>query len=212
MDRIYVLLTVVMLILGPSGSVFGDRSADVKMIHSEAKIFYHETFVAWSTESETAHGEYMIEATENGKDWFLRGRLRSHGSATQHADYQFVDKREDRLQRYRLRLVDSRGRSTVLSEMTPENYSVEVKVEEMYIEKERKLLLEYSIDQDQELMVRIYNRIGEQVFTKVLPTKVAGEYIYHLDIGHLKADNYLLVVTQVLLDRSVAEKAFQIKK
>ena len=61
-------------------------------------------------------------------------------------------------------------------------------------------------------MVRIYNRIGEQVYTKVLPSKQAGEYLYQLDISHLKPDNYLLVVTQVLLDKAVAEKAFQIKK
>jgi hypothetical protein len=187
-------------------------NAEVKMIHAEAKVFYHETFIAWSTEFEISQGEFMVEASENGRDWAIRGRLRSHGAANKQADYQIVDKRDDRFRHYRIRLLDNRGKSTVLSEFSPENYSVTVKIEEQYIERERKLLLEYSIDKDQELLVRIYNRIGEQVFTKILPTKTAGEYIYQLDIGHLKSDNYLLVVTQVLLDRPVAEKAFQIKK
>jgi hypothetical protein len=190
----------------------GGSNAEVKMIHAEAKVFYHETFIAWSTEFEGSQGEFMIEASENGKDWFIRGKQRSHGAANRQADYQFVDKREDRFTRYRIRLLDNRGKNTVLAEFTPDNYSVTVKIEEQYIERERKLLLEYSIDKDQELLVRIYNRIGEQVYTKILPTKTAGEYIYQLDIGHLKADNYLLVVTQVLLDKAVAEKAFQIKK
>ena len=76
------------------------------------------------------------------------------------------------------------------------------------IDNEKKLILEYKVDQDQELMVRIYNRIGEQVFTKLMPYAFAGEYIYQLDINHLNPDNYLLVVTQVMLDKSVAEKAF----
>lgn len=192
-------------------SDFGGNS-EVKMIHAEAKVFYHETFIAWSTEFEISTGEFMVEASNNGKDWHIRGRLRSHGAANRQADYQFVDKRDDHLTRYRIRLLDNRGKSTVLSEFAPENYSVTVSIEEQYIERERKLLLEYSIDKDQELMVRIYNRIGEQVYTKILPTKTAGEYIYQLDIGHLKSDNYLLVVTQVLLDKAVAEKAFQIKK
>lgn len=190
----------------------GGSNAEVKMIHAEAKVFYHETFIAWSTEFEGSQGEFMIEASENGKDWLIRGKQRSHGAANRQADYQFVDKREDRFTRYRIRLLDTRGKNTVLAEFTPDNYSVTVKIEEQYIERERKLLLEYSIDKDQELLVRIYNRIGEQVYTKILPTKTAGEYIYQLDIGHLKADNYLLVVTQVLLDKAVAEKAFQIKK
>jgi hypothetical protein len=190
----------------------GGGNTDVKMIYAEAKVFYHETFIAWSTEFEAAQGEFMVEASENGKDWFIRGKQRSSGAANRQAEYQFIDKREDRITRYRIRLLDNRGRNTVLAEFTPDNYSVKVSIEEQYIERERKLLLEYSIDKDQELLVRIYNRIGEQVYTKILPTKTAGEYIYQLDIGHLKADNYLLVVTQVLLDKAVAEKAFQIKK
>lgn len=212
MRRVVTIVFFLTWLSGIAVAKGGGGSSEVKMIHAEAKTFYHETFISWSTEFEIATGEFMVEASENGKDWIIRGRQRSHGAANRQADYEFVDKREDRFTRYRIRLLDNRGKNTVLAEFTPDNYSVTVKIEEQYIEKERKLLLEYSIDKDQELLVRIYNRIGEQVYTKILPTKTAGEYIYQLDIGHLKSDNYLLVVTQVMLDKAVAEKAFQIKK
>lgn len=190
----------------------GGGNVEVKVIHAEGKIFYHETFISWSTEFENQSGDYLIEASEDAKDWKLRGRVRSHGAANRQAEYNFVDTRDASLLHYRIRLLDQKGKSTVLSQFDPGNYSVTVALEEVVIDKERKLLLEYDIDQDQELMVRIYNRIGEQVYTKVLPSKQAGEYLYQLDISHLKPDNYLLVVTQVLLDKAVAEKAFQIKK
>jgi hypothetical protein len=190
----------------------GGGNVEIKMIHAEGKIFYHETYITWSTEFENLSADFLIEASEDGKDWRLRGRVKSQGGSNKHAEYSFVDALDSHLKRYRIRVLDQRGKSAVLSEFTPENYSVTVSLEEIIIDKERKLLLEYSIDQDQELLVRIYNRIGEQVYTKVLPSKLAGEYIYQLDISHLKPDNYLLVVTQVLLDKAVAEKAFQIKK
>ena len=45
--------------------------------------------------------------------------------------------------------------------------------------------------------------------TKVMPFKLAGDYIYHLDISDLKRDRYLLQVTQILLDKTVAEAPFK---
>jgi hypothetical protein len=185
-------------------------SADVKVIHAEGKIFYHEIFISWSTEFEKNSFDFLIEASEDGKDWRIRGRLKSKGTQSAHAEYNFVDAKDDRLKFYRIRKSDASGKLETLSEFSLADYSIHVTLDEVVIDKERKLLIEYSVDQDQELIVRVYNRIGEQVVTKVMPFNLAGEYIYQLDISDLKKDRYLLVVTQALLDKSVAEKAFQV--
>jgi hypothetical protein len=189
----------------------GNPVVDVKVIHAEAKIFYHEIFVSWSTEFEKASFDYLIEASENGKDWRIRGRVKSKGSPDSHAEYDFIDTKDEKVTFYRIRKTDSKGAET-LSEFTLDNYSINVSLDEVVIDHEKKLLIEYSVDQDQELIVRIYNRIGEQVVTKVMPFNLAGDYMYQLDISGLKKDHYLLVVTQALLDKAVAEKAFQVTK
>ena len=192
-----------------SGPVTG-AAPDVKVIHAEGKIFYHEIFVSWSTEYERSDCEFIIEASENSKDWRIRGRVKSKGNANSHAEYNFIDTKEERFRFYRIRKADRKTGMETLSEFGLDNYSINVTLDEVVIDHEKKLLIEYTVDQDQELIVRIYNRIGEQVVTKVMPFNQAGEYIYQLDISSLKKDNYLLVVTQALLDKAVAEKAFQV--
>lgn len=188
----------------------GGATADVKVIHAEGKIFYHEIYVTWSTEFERSSCDFLIEASEDNRDWRIRGRVKSKGTADSHAEYNFVDTKDERFKYYRIRKADPRGQMETLSEFSLADYSINVALDEVVIDKERKLLIEYRVDQDQELIVRVYNRIGEQVVTKVMPFNLAGEYIYQLDISHLKKDRYLLVVTQALLDKSVAEKAFQV--
>jgi hypothetical protein len=190
---------------GGSGPV-----VDVKMIHAEGKIFYHEIYVSWSTEFERTGFDFLVEASEDGKDWRIRGRVKGKGGLDRHAEYNFVDTKDDHLKYYRIRKADNGGKMDVLSEFQLADYSINVALDEVVIDKERKLLIEYRVDQDQELIVRIYNRIGEQVVTKVMPFNLAGDYIYQLDISSLKKDRYLLVVTQALLDKAVAEKAFQV--
>lgn len=206
------LLFFFLVFLSSAAAVQAGGETDVKVIYAEGKIFYHEIYVTWSTEYENVSCDFIIEASENNKDWRIRGRVKSKGTAKRHSEYQFIDPRDEKFRYYRIRKAGSRGNDGVLSRFELENYSISVTMEEMTIDNEKKLVLEYTVDKDQELMVRIYNRIGEQVVTRVMPFKVAGQYVYHLDISNLKPDNYLLVVTQVLLDRSVGEKAFKVLK
>jgi len=194
-----------------SGMVSG-VNPEVKVIHAEGRSIQKETYVTWSTEFELNPTEFIIEATTNGTDWVVRGRMKSQGTANQKAEYEFVDTRDDAIKSYRIRFHDGKGRAQLLAQFKADDYSVDVSLEEIVETKPRKLVLKYHMKQDQELLVRVYNRIGEEVFTKSLPSSVAGAYFYDVDISLLKPDNYLLVVTQALVDKTVAELAFQIKK
>lgn len=202
------LLSLGSLSLHASGG--GGAVPEVKMIHAEGKIFYHEIYISWSTEYERSAVDFLVEASEDGKDWRIRGKVKGKGAQDHQAEYSFVDAKDEKLTRYRIRKVDGSGKMEVLREFSLADYSISVSLDEVVIDKERKLLIEYRVEQDQELIVRVYNRIGEQVVTKVMPFNLAGEYIYQLDISDLKKDRYLLVVTQAMLDKAVAEKAFQV--
>ncbi|HEX2899263.1 MAG TPA: hypothetical protein VHS96_06055 [Bacteroidia bacterium] len=206
----YVGLLFAILLLAVQLRASGGPAADVKVIHAEGKIFYHEIYVSWSTEFERSACDFLIEASEDGKDWRIRGRVKSKGTADSHAEYNFIDVKDGKVKFYRIRKADHAGKMETLSEFSLSDYSINVTLDEVVIDHEKKLLIEYRVDQDQELIVRVYNRIGEQVVTKVMPFNLAGEYLYQLDISDLKKDRYLLVVTQALLDKSVAEKAFQV--
>lgn len=190
----------------------GGSEPNVKLIHAEGKIFYHETYITWSTEFEKESCEFLIEASPNGRDWVVRGRVKSHGSESGIAEYKFVDPKEETLNHYRIRkLSATSGPNLVLADVDLENYSIKVDLTEINVLNEKKLVIGYSIDKDQELMLRIYNNMGEQVVTRLMPFKWAGNFLYHLDISDLKPGNYLMEVTQVILDKSVAEQKFTVK-
>lgn len=201
---------LIFLFTGLSVSASGGEEAVVKVIHAEGRIYYSEIYVIWSTEYENAPCDFILEASEDGEDWRIRGRVKSKGSPNQISEYQFVDEKIDTYKHYRIRRVDPRSGSEVLSRFELENYSIEVDLEELEFLESKSLVLEYSIDKDQQLMIRIFNRIGQQVLTKVMPFNKAGDYIFHLDISHLRRDNYLLQVNQILLDKTVAEQAFKV--
>ena len=194
MKRIFFLVIMALLTLSFAKAEGGGPVVDVKMIHAEGKIFYHEIYVSWSTEFERSGFDFLLEASEDGKDWRIRGRIKGKGGLDRHAEYNFVDVKDSKFKHYRIRKADPSGKIDVLSEFTLADYSINVALDEVVIDKERKLLIEYR----------------EQVVTKVMPFNLAGEYIYQLDISNLKPDRYLLVVTQALLDKAVAEKAFQV--
>lgn len=210
MKKVLPALLIVLLSASWLLAAGGDDDKSIKLIYAEGRIFYKEIYVTWSTEYEQVQCDFIIEASEDGDDWRIRGRVKGKAAGNQLSEYKFIDTKEDQFRYYRIREMDTRGGDDVLSQFELEDYSIDVALDEIEIDNEKKLVLEYSIDKDQELMVRIYNRIGEQVVTKIMPFKLAGEYYYQLDISMLRPDNYLLVVTQVLLDRSVAEKAFKV--
>lgn len=199
---------LIFLFIGLNG--FATGNGVVKIVHAEGRIYYSEIYVIWSTEYEKAPCDFIVEASKDGTDWRIRGRVKSKGGLTGISDYQFVDEKQDQYKFYRIRRNDSRNGNEVLSQFELENYSIDVQLEAFDVFDSKRLVLDYSVDKDQVLMIRIFNRIGEQVMTKVMPFDEAGDYIVHIDISHLRKDNYLLQVNQVLLDKTVAERAFQV--
>ena len=204
------IYAIILLFTGLTTQAKGGDEATVKVIHAEGRIYYSEIYVIWSTEYEKVPCDFILEASEDGEDWRIRGRVKSKGGPTGISEYQFVDEKIDKFKYYRIRRQDPKNGSEILSNFELENYSIEVDLEALELLDSKSLVLEYSIDKDQKLMIRIFNRIGEQVLTKVMPFDEAGDYIFHLDISDLRRDNYLLQVNQILLDKTVAEQAFKV--
>lgn len=188
----------------------GGNDAEVKILYAEGKIFHKEVLINWTTEYENILGDFIIEGSENGKDWRIRGRVRSQARRGGSAEYKFTDTSNDKFRYYRIKRQSKRGWE-ILSEFEVDDYSINIGMEELLIDKTRKLVLEIEFSQDQEVMIRVYNKIGKQVKTQVLPFQEAGDYIYQLDITDLPRGNYVLQINQVLLDKAVAERRFSVR-
>lgn len=199
-----------MMALGQSAwAEGGSGKPSVSLVYAEGQIFYHEVFITWSTEREIPNTDFIIEASTSGDDWSIRGRVRGKGANNQIQDYKFVDDRNDQYRFYRIRQL-SPGETNVLSKFKPENYSIEISLHNVTIQNARQLIIHYSIDKDQEIMLRMYDRIGEQVVTKVMPFNEAGEHLYYMSLEGVKTGNYLIQIVQVLSNKIVAEKQFSI--
>lgn len=195
---------------GPEvGEPGGPEDANVKIIHAEGRIFYNEIYVNWLTEYETAPFEFVIEKSNDGKKWLITGKVKSHAGSG-HGEYEYVEARDDKFKFYRIRKLDRKGMKT-LKEIELVDYSIDVQLKQINVNHDKRLAMVYSVDKDQELLVRIYDRLGEQVVTRRMPFSWAGDFIYHLDISNLRSGNYLLVVTQTILDKSVAEQSFTLR-
>ncbi len=194
------------------GILFGKGKAEigVKVIHAEGRIFYNEIYVNWVTEFESEPFDFVIEKSREGEEWIIAGKVRSKGDHRHHGEYEFVECRNDEYKFYRIRKEERLGLVT-LSEVELVDYSIEVDLMQVSVNHDRRLVMVYTVDKDQELLVRIYDRIGKQVLTRQMPFTWAGDFIYHLNIEELQSGRYLLVITQTLLDKSVAEKSFTLE-
>ncbi len=180
-----------------------------KLIYAEGKIFYNEVQIAWSTESEKGVAEFIVERSKDKKDWGIRGKIRAKGAFNHLAEYTLKDERDDSYKYYRIRSLEQGG-TKILKEFELDNYSITVNLQSVMVARMKSLTIEYNLDKDQEIMLRVYNSIGEQVITRLMPFSEAGNYIYHLDVDELEPGNYLLAVTQTILDQVIAEKSFTI--
>lgn len=211
MKRTSILILGAMLLLSHSLWAGGNKNEgpSVSLIYAEGQIFYHEVYITWSTEKEVPNTDFIIEASSDQKNWNIRGRVRGKGVHGAPQDYKFVDERNEQHRFYRIRQL-SPGDNNVLSEITPENYSIEISLHDVTIEDAHKLIIHYSIDKDQDIMLRMYDRIGEQIVTKVMPFNEKGEHLYMMSLKGVKRGNYLIQIVQVLSNKIVAEKQFSI--
>jgi len=210
-SRCLIFFLVFSSLLSVRLSANAGSDAEVKILYAEGKIFHKEVLINWTTEYENIIGDFIVEGSEDGKSWRIRGRVRSQARRGGSAEYRFTDNGKDKFRFYRIK---RQGRSgwEVLSEFEVDDYSIDVVgMEELLIDKTRKLVLEIKFSEDQEVMIRVYNKIGKQVKTQVLPFQEAGDYIYQLDITDLPRGNYVLQINQVLLDKAVAERSFTVR-
>lgn len=183
-------------------------------IHLKKNSFHvsvqiNQVEINWTTEKETGQAAFFIERSQDGGLWDRRYIISNAGNSQTEKSYTYSERLHGQYSYYRLVVEDEKG-SQVLSieHIDVDCASVYVETE---IDKQFKILtIGYIVNKDKELLLRIYDKIGQQVHTQLLSSSVAGKFYTFIDASKLKKGNYLLAITQIDKDIVVGETRFEL--
>ena len=188
------------------------QDQSIKIFYADAQLFNDELFINWSTEYERHKTEFIIESSEDGETWKIFDREKSKGSEQTNTSYHFKAPAAKAHPYFRLRYLNDKGKIIYEDPFELEDYRVGIFIHEAVINNKKRLIIHYSIDQQQEIVLRLYNSLGEQVQTKLMRNSSPGDYLFHLDVGNVPHGKYMIEITQVLSNKKVAEKQIELCK
>jgi hypothetical protein len=162
---------------------------------------------SWSARVEQAEGHYFIQKSADGRTWETIGRLAAKGPTQPDAYYTFSHPANKLFVHFRL-IFRPLGGAPGLLASEKITYHVNFRLQEAVVHKDPEtpaLHLEYLLDKDKQLILRLYDQIGQQVQTVHMPSGHAGEYTFDLPLTGLRKGSYLVVITQEDFNLDVAD-------
>lgn len=156
------------------------------------------TWEAWVPGPQPQHGTLFFERSNDGQSWQRIGdqpfwfRPRSAKQL-----FRFQHPLDLRFRHYRLTVRDSRHRLTHHLLPPLQLANALLYAQHRVDSSQRSVHLTYALERRKDLLLRVFDRIGQQVDTRAIPAGQPGSYSYDLDYSHLPSGTYLLVITQV---------------
>ncbi|MCE3006930.1 MAG: hypothetical protein LW884_01085 [Bacteroidetes bacterium] len=173
-----------------------------------AEVVDDQVVCSWMTTEEKLQGHFYIQQSENGYLWETIGRVEAKGPAQSKQYYHFSHVGNHRLPYYRLVFQSLSGLQDILATEKVDFYA-HIQFHTAELDRETGVFhLGYLIDKNKRLLIRLYDKIGQQVYTDHLPSGSAGTYAYDLNLRRLGRGSFLLVVTQEEYNLNVAEYRF----
>lgn len=188
-----------------------DTQADVSLKKNSFQVLVqiNQVEVNWTTEKEAGQVVFSIERSQDGGLWERRYIISNNGNSQTEKIYTFSERLHGQYSYYRLVAEDPKG-SQILSIEHIDTDCAHVYVETEIDKRYNILTVGYIVNKDKELLLRIYDKIGQQVHTQLLPSTVAGKFYTFIDTTKFKKGNYLLAVTQIDKDVVVGESRFEL--
>ena len=149
----------------------------------------------WRTETELNNYGFIIERSNQNSDWLVRGFVRGNGSSSLPNDYTFTDLEinDSGNYKYRLKQLDYDGSfeySKVVSVTVdvPALFSLSQNYPNPFNPETR---IDYTIPEQQNVSLKVYNMLGEVVKELVNEVKPAGTYKIKFDGAHLPSGVYV---------------------
>ncbi|MBX3101608.1 MAG: hypothetical protein KF690_03775 [Bacteroidetes bacterium] len=160
---------------------------------------------SWSARVEPTEGHYYVQKSADGRSWETICRLAAKGPKEPNPYYTFTHPANRLFVHYRL-IFRATGGAPALLASEQVNYYVNFRLQEVEVQRDKQQLhLEYFLDKDKQLILRLYDQIGQQVQTVHLPSGRAGIYDYDLPLVGMSKGSYLVVITQEDFNLNVAD-------
>jgi hypothetical protein len=147
----------------------------------------------WSTATETNNRGFEIERKSSNSEYQKIGYVAGFGTTTQPRNYSFTDNDLTKgSYTYRLKQVDFNGSFEYSNEVEVEvNVPVVFSLEQNYPNPfNPNTLIKYSIPQDQQVRLNVYNLLGEKVMTLVNRLQKAGEHEVNFNASNFASGVY----------------------
>jgi hypothetical protein len=190
---------------------FGDmRVTGFEATHQPKKNNVHLAWKAEAVGSVMATGQFMLQKSPDGKKWF-RLRIIPYQLYPNLAPetFRYDDLYMETYLHYRLVMRDPQGKAKVLGSAKLERIKALSDLQHEIILPVKKVYFTYTLEKDKTLLLRLYDRIGQQVFTARVPSGIKGPHDYLLDFARYPKGVYLAVFTQVEDNLTVGEQRIE---
>jgi len=185
----------------PPGSGFAralvltiDTTVPVELTSFTASIINNSVELNWSTSTETNNSGFEVQRQYGTEDWETLGFVAGRGTTTEPSNYSYKDDLSSSGKySYRLKQIDFDGSfeysNVVNIDVDP---VVEFKLDQNYPNPfNPSTVISFSVAKKSNVMLNVYNIIGEQVATLVNEVKESGSYQVEFNAVDLPSGIYI---------------------
>ena len=185
---------------------------DVKQftaVHEKSKGKVTLQWQATATGEIQATGYFMLQKSIDGKKWFRLKTFAYQLYPDITEKFSFIDAYQDDYLYYRLVMRDGQGKAKLLGNSKLDRTRALTDLTQELLVPIKKVYFTYRLEKDRNMLLRLYDGIGQQIFTAALPGGKSGSYDYLLDMIGYKPGVYMVVFTQVEENIKVAERRIE---
>ena len=189
---------------------FGSKSISINPLPIELLSFtgnYNNSNVdlVWTTISETNNAYFTLEKSPDAIEFYDIAKIEGVGNSTVKNNYLYTDNNPYKgINYYRLRQTDFDGKNTTSKVISVDissssNKSLSFEVYPNPILASENLTIKISnFEAEKEVLVVVYNILGEEMYSKITITDYSGNSISAIDLGNrLSAGTYLIKGTSL---------------
>jgi hypothetical protein len=158
-----------------------------------------------------AHGRtlhkavFTLERSTDGGRWEKAASQVFSICPKQMSTFTFVDPVKTQFKFYRLSVRDRGAKRRILATTRIVHPKVDLHLQVDLNRKQKAVNLQYILDRDSDLLLRIYDHLGKQILAQIIPSGEAGAYDHTVNFP-FKKGIYLLVFSIAEKDTRLAEE------
>jgi hypothetical protein len=171
-----------------------DQPVPVELVFFTATVIKSDVNLNWSTATETNNSGFAVERKTQNSDWQQIGFVKGNGTTTNNSFYSFTDNVNTSAKySYRLKQIDLDGSTNYSNVVEAEvNTISEFSLNQNYPNPFNPVTkISFTIPQQSNVKLTVYNMLGEKVVELVNEVKSAGKYNIEFNGNNLSSGTYI---------------------